>query len=70
MVIEQEELTLDEIDSEADYILFSHEEGVVSEHFTPSEAAMAYYKIISGSQAGDRLPLIYRRDDDRWVLAN
>lgn len=70
LVTDDEGLTFEEIHSEADYILFSQEEGILSEHFTPSEAAMAYYKIASETQAGQRLPLIYRRSESRWVLAN
>lgn len=70
MFIETEGLTFEEIDSEADYILFSREDGVLSEHFTPSEAAMAYYKIASETQIGQKLPAIYRRDEAGWVLAN
>ena len=70
MVVEREGFTFEEIDSEADYILFSREEGVLSEHFTPSEAAMAYYQIASEIPAGHRLPVIFKRGDDRWLPAN
>ena len=62
-----EALTFETVDSEADYILFSSEEGILSEHFTPSEAAMAYYQIASEKQIGERLPAIYRRADKGWV---
>ena len=67
MLLASATLTFEKVDSEADYILFSPEEGLLSEHFTPSEAAMAYYQIASEMQIGDRLPSIYRRADDGWV---
>ena len=67
MLIETQALTFEQVDSEADYILFSAEEGILSEHFTPSEAALAYYQIASRMQIGERLPAIYRRAEERWV---
>lgn len=59
-------LELAALETEADYILYSPEEGVISEHFTPSEAAMAYYEIASRKQIGERLPAIYRRSGENW----
>ena len=60
--------SIEEIESEADFILFSEDRGLLSEHYTMCEARMAYYSQARSHSLGDHLPTIYRRDDDdHWV---
>lgn len=62
-----EQLALEEIDSDADYVVFSESRGVLSEHYTAGEARMSFYKEASGFELGEHLPRIYQRDEDHWV---
>lgn len=56
-----------EIDSEADFILYSPEDGLLSEHFTEGEARMAFYKEAARQALGRHLPVIYERQEPNWV---
>ncbi len=58
---------LEQIESEADFILFSEAEGLISEHCTQGEARMAFFEEAGRHQLGDCLPRIYRRDEPHWV---
>ena len=62
-----ERYTLQEIQSEADFIVFSEDRGLLSEHYSAGEARMAFYQEARAFSLGDYLPTIYRRDDDHWV---
>ena len=60
--------SIEEIESDADFILFSEDRGLLSEHYTMCEARMAYFSQARSYSLGDHLPTIYRRgDDDHWV---
>ena len=61
------ELELGEIDSDADFVIMSEAHGVVSEHYTVSEARMAYYREVAKFSLGEHLPTIFCRGDDHWV---
>jgi hypothetical protein len=61
------ELALEEIKSDADFIVFSEERGLVSEHYTVCEARVAYFSEARSYRLGDHLPAIYQRGDDHWV---
>ena len=58
---------LNEIESDADFVLFSESEGVISEHCTQGEARMAFFQEAGRHQLGECLPRIYRRDEPHWV---
>jgi hypothetical protein len=59
---------LEEIESDADFILFSESEGVISEHCTHGEARMAFFQEANRHTLGQCLPRIYRREEDNhWV---
>jgi hypothetical protein len=59
---------LEKIESDADFILFSESEGVISEHCTQGEARMAFFQEASRHTLGECLPRIYRREEpDSWV---
>jgi hypothetical protein len=59
---------LEEIESDTDFILFSEERGLLSEHCSIAEARMAYYTQARSFSLGDHLPTIYQRaDDEHWV---
>jgi hypothetical protein len=60
-------LPLNEVESDADFILFSEAEGLISEHCTQSEAKMAFFEEAGRHELGDYLPRIYRRDEPGWV---
>jgi hypothetical protein len=62
-----EQLALEEIESDADFVVFSRNEGVVSEHYTVGEARMSFYERAFGSRLGEHLPRIYQREETRWV---
>ena len=61
------QLALEEVESDADFILFSEERGILSEHYTVCEARVAYFSEARAFSLGDHLPAIYRRGDDHWV---
>jgi len=58
---------LEEIDSEADFVLLSAWQGVLSEHCTLGEARMAKYKEAGKKHLGEQLPVIYQRSGNSWV---
>ena len=60
-------LPIDEIDSDADFILVDEGSGLLSEHCTMGEARMAFYEQAGRHGLGEHLPLIYRREDSHWV---
>lgn len=65
--LERSQVTLEEIDSDADFVLFSEAHGLLSEHCTVGEARMAYFQQASGFSLGEQLPRIYQREEFRWV---
>jgi hypothetical protein len=64
------ELSLDQIDSDADYVLLTSWRGILSEHCTLGEARMAYFQAASRQQLGAQLPCIYVRREDSWAPLN
>ena len=64
------ELSLEQIDSEADYVLLSSWRGILSEHCTLGEARMAYFKAASAEGLGAQLPSIYVRKETCWTPLN
>lgn len=62
-----EQLALREIDSDADFVVFSESRGILSEHYTAGEARISYYKEAARYKLGDHLPRIYQRGTDNWV---
>ena len=60
-------IPLDQIDSEADFVLFSGEHGILSEHCTEGEARLAFYKEAARHALGEQLPVIYERQEPHWV---
>jgi hypothetical protein len=58
---------IQEIESEADFVLYSSQNGVFSEHCTESEARMAFYKQVILQKLGEHLPIIYERQEPNWV---
>ncbi len=63
----EERVALEEIESDADFIVFSEERGLLSEHYSVGEARAAFYSEARSFSLGDHLPTIYRRGDDHWV---
>jgi hypothetical protein len=63
-------MPLEEIDSEADFVLYSTDDGLVSEHFTEGEARIAFYKQAAIKALGTHLPIIYERQESVWVPLN
>lgn len=62
-----EQIALEEIDSDADFVVFCEGRGVLSEHYTAGEARIAFYKEASAFGLGQHLPRIYQRENDHWV---
>jgi hypothetical protein len=60
-------VSIEEVDSDADFILFSESEGVISEHCTQGEARMAFFEEAGRTGLGESLPRIYRREEPHWV---
>ncbi len=65
--IARNEDPLDQIESDADFVLFSESAGVISEHCTQGEASMAFFQEAGRHQLGECLPRIYRREEPHWV---
>lgn len=63
----ERQLALDQIESEADYVLFSEGRGLLSEHYTAGEARRSYFERASESSLGENLPRIYQREETHWV---
>jgi hypothetical protein len=63
-------LSIEEIESEADFILYTAGGEVLSEHCTESEARLAFYKEAAQKGLGERLPIIYGRQEPNWVPLN
>lgn len=61
-------LAIEQIDSDADFVLLSAWGEVLSEHCTAGEAQMAMFEEVSRQQLGGHLPAIYRRREPFWVL--
>ena len=61
------QLALREIETDADFIVFSEKRGLLSEHYTVCEARMAFFSEARSFSLGDHLPTIYQRGDDHWV---
>ena len=61
------QLALGEIESDADFIVFSEKHGLLSEHYTVCEARVAFFGAARLFSLGDHLPTIYQRGDDHWV---
>jgi len=66
-MIERKLFPLEEIESDADFILFSESEGLISEHCTQGEARMAFFQEAGRHRLGECLPRIYKRDEPHWV---
>jgi hypothetical protein len=60
------QLALDDIETDADFIVFSEDRGLLSEHYSVCEARMAFYSQARSFSLGDHLPTIYQRGDDHW----
>jgi hypothetical protein len=60
-------LPLNKVETDADFILFSESEGLISEHCTQGEARQAFFKEADRHRLGDLLPRIYRREEPGWV---
>ena len=63
-------IALDDIESEAEFVLFSKRHGLISEHYTVCEAQSAYFQEAGRFGLGDYLPTIYQREDTQWVPFN
>ena len=68
--MEPSSVPIETIESDADFVLFSGDEGLLSEHWTESEARMAFYKEAARKKLGERLPTIYERREPHWVPLN
>ena len=66
MIKTPDQIALEEIESDADYVVFKDGRGVLSEHYTVGEARMSFFQEASGSGLGDRLPRIYQREETHW----
>lgn len=58
---------IEQIESEADYILYSADHGLLSEHFTESEARLAFYKEAASKKLGQQMPVIFERREPHWT---
>jgi hypothetical protein len=61
-----EQIALERIESDADYVVFKEGRGVLSEHYTVGEARMSFFKEASDSGLGEQLPRIYQREETHW----
>ena len=62
-----EQIALEEISSDADFVLYCQRRGVLSEHCTAGEARMSFYEEAARFGLGEHLPRIYQREDRHWA---
>jgi hypothetical protein len=60
-------LELQDVDSDADFVLFCVARGLLSEHCTMREAQMALADAMGTFSLGEHLPVIYRRHEPHWI---
>jgi hypothetical protein len=58
---------LESLESDAEFILFSPSQGLISEHSTVGEASSAYFAIVAEKKVGECLPGIYKQQEGEWV---
>jgi hypothetical protein len=61
-----QKLSLDQIQSKHDYVVFSASRGMLSEHPTATDAIKAYAAVAGKNLDTDAM--IYKRSHDGWVL--
>lgn len=66
-LLKEKALPIEEIESEADFVLCSETAGLLSEHYTAGEARMAFFEQASRYSLGEHLPVIYCRQDPFWI---
>lgn len=65
--MENSPVVLEEIGSDAEFVVFCRRRGVLSEHCTAGEAQMSVYREAARFSLGEHLPRIYQREDTHWV---
>lgn len=62
-----EQIALEEISSDADFVLYCQRRGIMSEHCTAGEARMSFYEEAARFGLGEHLPRIYQREETHWA---
>jgi hypothetical protein len=57
------------VHQEFDFIIYSSERGLISEHLIENEARAAFESLIADVELGDYLPLLLRRHGEDWDFA-
>ena len=57
------------ISSEVEFILYSPDHGLISEHTGEQEARAAFASYLSEYELGEFLPFLLKRDGEEWEIA-
>ena len=60
------EVSLEQIESQAAYVVFSRKMGLLSEHTSATESIRAYARYLSRNMESDAV--IYKREQSRWSI--
>lgn len=62
-------LTPADIPSRAEFLIFSPEHGLISEHSREEDARASFANYLSDMELGEYLPFLLRREGDEWEIA-
>lgn len=66
-IVEETRIRIEDLESDADFVLCSEGHDLISEHCTVGEAKMAFFQEAARHRLGEHLPVIYRREELYWV---
>jgi hypothetical protein len=62
-------LTPADIPSRTQFLIFSPDHGLISEHGTEEEARASFANYLSDFELGEYLPFLLRRSGEEWEIA-
>jgi hypothetical protein len=62
-------LTPADIPSQTEYLIFSPDHGLISEHCCEEEARASFANYLSDFESGEYLPFLLRRAGEEWEIA-
>ena len=63
------QLTPADIPSHTQFLIFSPEHGLISEHCTEEEARASFSNYLSEIELGEYIPFLLRRAGEEWEIA-
>ena len=62
-------LTPADIPLQTQFLIFSPDRGLISEHASEEEARQCFENYLSGFESGEYLPFLLRRSGEEWEIA-